>query len=132
MLMDYTRHKGKIMKYKRICVNNCWFEALPIDFDIDKYRKIINNSQCDIEQAYRKPSKTKKSIWNYWKEWAANCYEEDFYICQLHVVSHNCDFFSIGAVILDDCYELRGFLRITKSHNRMYLLDFEDIEDERE
>lgn len=68
---------------------------------------------------YDRPSATKKSIWEEWLDWAAHNYPM---VSNMRVTGATCRTFSIGAYCCDpDTYEIVGYFKITKDHNRLYL-----------
>ena len=69
---------------------------------------------------YDNPSSAKVSIWEDWKEWAAQVYPR---VYNMRVTGASCFTFSIGACAVDpETYEIIGYFKITKDHNRLYLI----------
>ncbi len=67
---------------------------------------------------YKKPSQAKQDIWEYWLDWQRmnDCVDS------MRVKSASCFTFTISAYYVDpDTYEIIGYFKITKSHNRLYL-----------
>ena len=78
-----------------------------------------------IYDAYEKPSRYNVEIWEEWLDWARNCFDENFNISRMCITGPTSKHFSIKAPIYDDNYDLRGYLWITKLHNRVYLCDID-------
>ena len=69
---------------------------------------------------YVNPSAIKIGIWEDWREWQAENWPM---VSNMRVTSASCSTFSIGAIYSDpETYEVLGYFRITKEHNRLYLL----------
>ena len=69
---------------------------------------------------YDNPSIYKERIWEDWREWAAQNYPQ---VSHIRVTGASCFTFSIGAYYCDpETYEIIGYFKITKDHNRLYLL----------
>lgn len=71
----------------------------------------------DIFDWYGKPSQYKVEIWNSWVDWAYSVEG----IIRLKICSANCNTFSIEG-LYRDCYGTKYLLRITKYHNRAYVI----------
>ena len=68
---------------------------------------------------YANPSMDKRDIWSNWCDWAAWSYPQ---VSNMYVTSASSFSFTIGAYYCDsETYEIIGYIRITKDHNRLYL-----------
>lgn len=69
---------------------------------------------------YDNPSVYKECIWQEWLEWQAENWPM---VSNMRVTGASCFTFSIGAIYSDpETYEVLGYFKITKDHNRLYLL----------
>lgn len=68
---------------------------------------------------YDNPSAIKENIWDEWLGWQAANYPT---VSNMRVTGASCFTFSIGAYYCDpETYEILGYFRITRNHNRLYL-----------
>ena len=69
---------------------------------------------------YDNPSYYKERIWEDWREWQAQNWPM---VSNMRVTGASCFTFSIGAIYSDpETREILGYFKITKDHNRLYLL----------
>lgn len=101
---------------KTITINERTFELIQPRNAINPYIGFLG-SRSDIYQWYDSPSQYKVEIWEDWLEWA---YTTDG-LLSFEITSANTFQFSIGGVYVDD-NNVRYGLRITRGHNRAYLV----------
>lgn len=82
---------------------------------IENHMKYYNGRT--LNNYYQKPSQIKKKIYEYWREWAI-----DPHIWAFEVINGSCFMFSIGAIYRNDLGDAIGYIRITKDHNRLFLI----------
>lgn len=93
-------------------------------FDIIRPRKnVVDFYACarydrmSLDSYYNRPSDAKKSIWEYWRNWAYEAGTEYFGIS-----AANCNFFSITGGYIDENGR-KYVLQITPAHNRAIIAD---------
>lgn len=80
--------------------------------------RLAREPRKDLYSHYEKPSKVKIGIWNAWVDWAL----ESPVDC-ITVTSASTFQFTISAILYDPETDADlGLIRITKCHNRVYLL----------
>ena len=78
-----------------------------------------NYDERDLFDFYENPSYIKQTIFNEWYDW----FVDNYCVDKLEVVGGSCFTFTIGALYIDtETLEILGYFRITKDHNRLYLL----------
>lgn len=78
-----------------------------------------NYDERDLFDFYENPSYIKQRIFNDWYDW----FVDNSCVDKLEVIGGSCFTFSIGAIYCNpETYEILGYFRITKDHNRLYLL----------
>ena len=78
-----------------------------------------NYDERDLFDFYENPSYIKQRIFNEWYDW----FVDNPCVDKLEVTCGSCFTFSIGAIYINPVtYEILGYFRITKDHNRLYLL----------
>ena len=79
---------------------------------------VRNFSRKDLFDFYVKPSDIKTRIFKEWYEWYLNT--EGVY--RFEVTSGSSHAFTICAIYSDyETLEIKGFIKITKDHNRLYI-----------
>ena len=77
----------------------------------------------DLLRCYGRPSDKKRAIYNEWREWFAKCDEVNY----MEIVSHSRYAFTLGAIYGNpDTGETLGYVKITKSHNQLFLIPEND------
>ena len=102
-------------------INGETFEVIkPRKFDVRKaIERLSRNTRKDLYAHYEKPSKKKIEIWHNWLDWALETPVDCF-----NVTSANTQQFTIEGVLYDEeTGEDIGLICITKSHNRLYLIN---------
>lgn len=113
---SFRREKRNKMK-KQIEINGEMFEIIRSKYTqnmIENHWK--NYSGRTLDNFYQKPSEIKKAIYADWREWSS-----DPQIWAFEVISGNWNNFSIGAIFRDEHGNEIGYIKITKSHNYLYL-----------
>lgn len=96
--IDFETHKSKHTKQM-------------IENHLNRPIKTLNN-------CYKKPSATKQTVYNGIRNLFGDCRQ----ISRLSVTGHSCDFFTMGALYLDDeTGEIIGYMKITKDRNYLYI-----------
>ena len=98
--------EGRYKTMKTIEINGKIFEACKGTLNTEPY---IN--QSDIHDVYGRPSDTKCSIYHRWADWFISHRSVNFGIC-----SHNCNFFSMEGIIIDENTNKKYYVHITKCH----------------
>ena len=98
---------------KTIEIKGVTFEVeKPSQYRLNPWRGFLNIHEC-----YGRPSSIKVAIYEDWKNWFLNNEDADFSVEALGVISYNCNFFTIGAIV-EYCDKLYN-ITITRSHNRI-------------
>lgn len=88
--------------------------------DMISYHGCDRRGRKTLYDFYDNPGAEKRSIWKDWQEWAEQNYPV---VHGMLVISASPWTFSIGAFYRDpETYEIIGYFKITKDHNRLYLL----------
>lgn len=106
---------------KRIEINGEWFEVIRSKYTDDMIERhgADYRGRRTLYDFYDNPSAIKERIWDSWREWAANSFPV---VNNMLVISASHFAFTIGALYVDpDTYEVLGYFKITKDHNRLYL-----------
>lgn len=83
-----------------------------IDFHREYERK-------DLCQCYANPSEAKREIYTEWVNWAFGMFPD---VWNFGITSYNQQTFTLGGILYSEDDEIIGYLKITKAHNRLYLL----------
>ena len=107
------------MKYTKI--NGVYFETIKskkTEAMINYHDKNFNHR--DLSDYYEKPSEAKRAIYTDWIRWYL---EADETIYNFEITSANTFGFTFGGLFVDsETFEIIGYIRITKEHNRLYLI----------
>lgn len=88
--------------------------------DMIYYHGCDRRGRKTLYDFYDKPSTEKRTVWKDWEEWQAQNYPM---VYNMLVISASQWTFTIGAFYRDpETREILGYFRITKDHNRLYLL----------
>lgn len=107
---------------KTLAIGNEVFEVIRSS----KTEDMISYHGCNLRgrktlyDFYDNPSYYKERIWEDWREWQAENWPM---VSNMRVTGASSFTFSIGAIYCDpETYEILGYFKITKDHNRLYLL----------
>lgn len=106
---------------KDININGMTFEAIkPKSWSVlDAIHKHANTDIKELHHCYSKISDEKKKIYDSWKKWSENAP-----VWHLSITSSNRYAFTLTCILEDSkTLENIGLIVITKSHNRLYLID---------
>lgn len=107
------------MRYETIDVNDRSFELYKSK-DLYSIRPFVSGVDWDeIYEIYKKPSACKVGVWHSWCRWAENCISTGI-PCELWISGYTVSSFSIAGKLKygGNLY----YLKITKDHNRAYLI----------
>ena len=74
----------------------------------------------DLFSYYEKPSEIKQVIYNDWREWCIKTRE----VYNFEVISGNTFKFTIAMLYEQFAGNERGYIRITREHNKLYLAEW--------
>ena len=101
-------------------INGIQFETHKSKYAYKAVKRIKENyNGKDLYSYYEKPSAIKQEIWREWRIWAF----ETQCISQFEVCSGSCFKFAIHGIYYDlKTLKPLGFIYITKTYNRLYLI----------
>ena len=105
---------------KYTTINGVDFETIkPKSWSVEEaIHQFANESRYTLESYYETFSDAKRSIYEEWVAWSENAP-----IWHLSVTSANRKHFTITCILEDENGDNIGLIVITKSHNRLYLVN---------